>query len=226
MLQFGFSLYRLLQRTHDGHFVFVPDVVGTIFNFARPVPLVSVSADGEALPKPFVYPDILASSFGNATFKPSAITTINGQNATKYLENWAQYGSLQDRDALYNNVFYQLASVSIGPNGASIGTFAGSGRGRWVYPGPTTELCFENGTTVTYENFARVLVPFKGVTDGESLYQKFFVTQPSETEAVSPMASNSTVATSTVAAPTTTPSVKPTPAPGYPPPVIREPHNQ
>lgn len=91
-----------------------------------------MSEDGKSLPKAFVYPDILAASLGNSSFKPSAITKINGKKATEYLENWAQYGSLQDRDALYNNVFYNLASVSIGSASTSIGTFAGSGRGRWV----------------------------------------------------------------------------------------------
>jgi hypothetical protein len=121
-----------LQTTHDGHFVFVPDVIGTVFNWARPVPLVSVSEDGKSLPKPFVYPDILASSFGNASFTPSPISKINGQDALEFLENWSQFGSLQDRDALYNNVFYNLAAVSIGTASTSIGTFAGSGRGRWV----------------------------------------------------------------------------------------------
>jgi len=130
--QFGFELYILLQSTHDGHFVYVPDVVGTVFNYARPVPLVSVSADGKQLPEAYVYADVLAESFGNATFKSSPITKINGEDAKEFLENWAQYGSLQDRDALYNNVFYELATVSLGPVGSGIGTFAGSGRGRWV----------------------------------------------------------------------------------------------
>ena len=134
-LQFGFALYRLLQNTHDGHFVYIPDVIGTVFNWARPIPLVSVSEDGKKLPKAFVYPDILATSLGNATFKPSFITKINGQNAEEYLESWANYGSLQDPDALYNNLFYNLAAVSTGSSSTSIGTFAGSGRGRWVeYP--------------------------------------------------------------------------------------------
>jgi hypothetical protein len=107
-------------------------VIGTVFNWARPVPLVSVSDDGKTLPKPFAYADILASSLGNSSFSPSAITKINGQDAAEYLENWAQFGSLQDRDALYNNVFYNLAAVSIGSASTTVGTFAGSGRGRWV----------------------------------------------------------------------------------------------
>lgn len=103
-----------------------------MFNFARPVPLVSVSSDGQELPKPYVYSDVLAESLSHATFKPSPICKINGQDAIAFLENWSQYGSLQDRDALYNNVFYELAPVSLGPVGTGIGTFAGSGRGKVV----------------------------------------------------------------------------------------------
>ncbi|KAL1591335.1 hypothetical protein SLS60_012079 [Paraconiothyrium brasiliense] len=220
--EFGFDLYTLLQQTHDGHFVYVPDVVGTVFNWARPVPLVSVSADGKELPKPYVYADILAESYGNASFTPSVITKINGQEATEFLENWSQRGSLQDRDALYNNVFYELASVSLGPTGSGIGTFAGSGRGKWVYPGPETELEFENGTTVTYTNVARVLVTLEGVTDGESLYQKYFTSQATSTTPES--SSNSTVPTSTASA-TAAATTTSIPAPGYPPPIYREQHN-
>ncbi|KAF2192652.1 peptidase S41 family protein-like protein [Zopfia rhizophila CBS 207.26] len=217
--EFGWALYRLLQTTHDGHFVFIPDVVGTVFNWARSVPLVSVSEDGKALPKPYVYPDVLAASLGNASFTPSAITTINGQNATEYLENWSQYGSLQDRDALYNNVFYELAVVSLGSSGSGMGTFSGGGRGRWVYPGPTTELVFENGTIATLTNYAKVLIPFDGITDGESLYRLWFTAdKPTETGAPSPSNSSTPTASST-------PTVSATPAPGYPPPVIRESHN-
>lgn len=218
--EFGFALYRLLQNTHDGHFVYIPDVIGTVFNWARPIPLVSISEDGIQLPKAFVYPDILATSLGNATFKPSSISKINGQDAEEYLENWANYGSLQDRDALYNNLFYNLAAVSTGSSSTTIGTFAGSGRGRWVYPGAQTVLEFENGTTTTYTNFARVLVPFTGVTDGLSLYQTYFVKKPSPSSVAAASASASSSVS--VAPPTATPTKA---APGYPPPVIRDPNN-
>jgi hypothetical protein len=222
--QFGFELYILLQSTHDGHFVYVPDVIGTVFNWARPVPLVSVSADGKELPKAYVYSDVLAESFGNATFTSSPISKINGEAAQAYLENWAQYGSLQDRDALYNNVFYELATVSLGPAGSGIGTFAGSGRGRWVYPNATTELEFENGTSVTYHNYAKVLIPFDGITDGESLYKTWFTgNQPTEVTATPSPSSN--VTSSAVSSATASATVAPIPAPGYPPPVVREAHN-
>ncbi|KAJ8112940.1 hypothetical protein OPT61_g4819 [Boeremia exigua] len=222
--EFGFELYILLQSTHDGHFVYVPDVIGTVFNFARPVPLVSVSADGKELPKAYVYADILAESFGNSSFTSSPISKINGEEAQAFLENWAQYGSLQDRDALYNNVFYELATVSLGPSGSGIGTFAGSGRGRWIYPGATTELEFENSTSVTYENYAKVLIPFDGISDGESLYKTWFTgNQPTEAAPTPTPSSNAT--SSAVSSATASATVTPIPAPGYPPPVIREAHN-
>ncbi|KAL1656730.1 hypothetical protein SLS61_000526 [Didymella pomorum] len=222
--EFGFELYILLQSTHDGHFVYVPDVIGTVFNFARPVPLVSVSTDGQELPKAYVYADVLAESFGNATFTSSPICKINGEDAQTYLENWAQYGSLQDRDALYNNVFYELATVSLGPAGSGIGTFAGSGRGRWIYPNATTELEFENGTTTTYTNYAKVLIPFDGITDGEALYNTWFTgNQP--TAATPTPTPSSNVTSSAVSSATASATVAPIPAPGYPPPVVREAHN-
>ena len=192
--------------------MYVPDVVGTVFNFARPVPLVSVSADGKELPKAYVYTDVLAESFENTTFTPSPISKINGEDAQAFLESWSQYGSLQDRDALYNNVFYELATVSLGPAGSGIGTFAGSGRGRWVYPGATTELQFENGTSTTYNNYAKVLIPFTGITDGESLYKTWFTGNKPTAATPTPTASASA-------------TVTPIPAPGYPPPVVREEHN-
>lgn len=91
-----------------------------------------MSADGKELPKPYVYADVLAESIGDVSYKPSAVTKINGEDANDFLEDWSQRGSLQDRDALYNNVFYELATVSLGPTGSGIGTFAGSGRGKWV----------------------------------------------------------------------------------------------
>ena len=63
------------------------------------MPFVSVSSDGSSLPQPYVYADILLAT-GDNRFVPSALTVIDEQDATAYLENWAQYGRLQDPDAL------------------------------------------------------------------------------------------------------------------------------
>lgn len=223
-IQFGFTIYRILQSTHDGHFVYVPDSVGGIFNFGRPIPLVSVSDDGQSIPKPYAYPDILAASVGNVSFAPSAISEIDGEVATTWLENWSQYGSLQDRDALYNNVFYELAIVSLGSSGTGMGTFTGGGRGRWIYPGASTTLTFENGTSHTMQNFAKVLIPFDGIDSGESLYNLHFTT-PEDTSFHNGESTTTTTTTSSTTAPTSTTTATSTPAPGYPPPIIRQENN-
>ena len=204
---FEFTLYELFQTTHDGHFRYLPSLVAAIFGFRRPLAMVSVSTDGKALPKPYVYADILFA-LNDTTFVPSAVAQIDGENAVTYLENWAQYGSLQDPDALFNNVMYELAQISLGTTGSGAGTFSGGGRGAYVYPGAETTLTFENGTTMSYENYARVLQDFVGINTGEDLYNTYLEPPPTTTSTT-----------------TTSPSATPTPAPGYPPPVLRQENN-
>jgi small ligand-binding sensory domain FIST len=81
---------------------------------------------------------------------------------------------LIDRGALtisnrYNTVFYNLAQVSLGSQGVGAGMFSGGGRGRLVYPGPTTDLEFINGTKISITNTAKVLVDFTDIKTGEDL---------------------------------------------------------
>jgi hypothetical protein len=166
---FGWALYTLIQSAHDGHFAYVPDSVGSIFTFGRRVPLVSVSADGEQLPAVFVFADVLGMQFNNISYTPSPVVQIDGKDATEFLEELSQYGSLQDRDALYNNVFYELSQISLGASGSGTGMFTGGGRGRWVYPGSSTTLTFANGSTYTMQNYARPQIPFRNVNAGSDL---------------------------------------------------------
>lgn len=226
--EFGFDLYRCFQQTHDGHFVFIPDSVGWIFTFSRTTPLVSVSLDGQSIPQVYVYADVLAASLGNTSFTPSPITEIDGQDSTEFLLNWSQYGSLQDRDALWNNMFYLLGQVSLGGSGSGTGTFSGGGRGRWIYPGANTTLTFANGTSVTNQNFARVLQDFTGIQSGADIYRTFF-TPPADVPWMVGELVSSLEAASTTATPTSTSASTPTstgiPAPGYPSPIVREMNN-
>lgn len=171
---FGSSLYQLIHSAHDGHFSYIPDSVGNIFTFGRTVPLVSVSEDGQMLPAIFAYVDVLGTQFHNISYTPSAVVKIDGQDANTFLQNWSQWGSLQDRDALYNNVFYELAQISLGASGSATGTFSGGGRGRYVYPGAHTTLTFANGTSRTFQNYARVLVNMRGIQTGEDLQRNYF----------------------------------------------------
>ncbi|KAH7392885.1 peptidase S41 family protein-like protein [Pyrenochaeta sp. MPI-SDFR-AT-0127] len=220
---FGWALYTLIQSAHDGHFAYTPDSVGGVFTWGRPLPLVSVSADGVQLPSIFTFADVLGLQFKNISYTPSPIVEIDGLDATEFLENLSQFGSLQDRDALYNNVFYELAQVSLGSSGSVTGMFAGGGRGRFVYPGPSTTLKFANGSEYTMQNYARTSLSFRNVTSGDELGKKWFSwgneagevqiqSEQPETEMMEPV---SNVAFDIAAAA----------APGYPAPVVAGPAN-
>ncbi|KAF2855087.1 peptidase S41 family protein-like protein [Plenodomus tracheiphilus IPT5] len=171
---FGWTLYTLIQSAHDGHFTYIPDSVGAIFTWSRPIPLVSVSEDGKQLPAVFAFADVLGMQFKNISYAPSPVVEIDGLETTEFLENLSQFGSLQDRDALYNNVFYELAQVSLGTSGSGTGMFTGGGRGRWVYPGATTTLKFANGTEYTMQNSAHGMISFRNINSGEDLASKWF----------------------------------------------------
>jgi hypothetical protein len=223
---FGNKLYTLILAAHDGHFSYIPDSVGGIFTFGRKIPLVSVSEDGKKLPMPFVYQDILGMQFKNISYKPSPVVEIDGQDATSWLENWSQVGSLQDRDALYNNAFYNLAQISLGSSGSGTGTFSGGGRGRFAYPGQYTVLKFANGSVVQTENYARALISFRGIDSGNDLQKISFIYEESGEsgesasskakfeETVTGLADNGFAAAAVAAAP-----------PGYPAPVVPGPYN-
>jgi hypothetical protein len=170
---FGWALYTLIQSAHDGHFAYIPDIVSDIFSWGRPVPLVSVSDDGKNLPAVFAFADVIGSQYKNISYTPSPVVEIDGTDVTEWLENWSQLGSLQDRDALYNNVFYELAQISLGSSGSGTGSFTGGGRGRFVYPGDTTTLKFANGSEYTMQNYARAIINFRNITSGEILAKKW-----------------------------------------------------
>lgn len=212
---FGWALYTLIQSAHDGHFSYVPDSVGGIFQWGRNVPLVSVSEDGEQLPAVFAFEDVLGLQYKNISYTPSAVVKIDGSETTEFLQNLSQLGSLQDRDALYNNVFYELAQVSLGDSGSGTGMFTGGGRGRYVYPGATTTFTFANGTERTIENYARVRYNFRGVNSGETLAKEWF-NYGSAASAQAASQDSETVSTTAASGAT---------GPGYPDPVSVGPLN-
>jgi hypothetical protein len=172
--EFGFELYKLFQSAHDGHLYFVPDVVNSLFQWYRPMPIVSVSNSDDELPGIFAYGDIILAGT-DSSFKPSAIEEINDTDVLQYLDTLSQIGSLQDRDALWNTVFYSLPQIALGSEGLGTGVFSGGGRGRIEYPGASTTVKFANGSTVVLNNLARVTKDFAGITSGEDVYNKYFL---------------------------------------------------
>jgi hypothetical protein len=133
---------------------------------------VSVSVDGIAVPKVYTTDDIRSYNTGSNQTMPSALTNINGENVTEFLQNWGNLGFCQDPDALYNTVSYELAFDARASSGYN-GNFAGSGRFGQIYPGSNTTIEFENGTISTFQNYVTVPGNFSGVVDGDSFYQTF-----------------------------------------------------
>src|SRR5258708_14597106 len=127
-----------MQSAHDGHLWFTPDSVGGLFRWGRPLPLVSVSSDGEEIPAIFAYKGVLLAA-EDSSFEPSPIVEINGGDAVEYLLTIAQLSASQDRDACWNDVFFSLPEVALGGAGAAVGAFAGGGRGSLVWPGASTD---------------------------------------------------------------------------------------
>jgi hypothetical protein len=198
--EFQSELYNnVFGLAHDGHFVFYPDLLTLVFDWNRPLSLVSISQDQSSLPEIKVYEDVVSSPS-----TASSVTHINGVDAAKYIEDTInQAGWNQDVDSAYNSMFFELASP---PAGLGVGFFQGGGRIRYVYHGDTTNITFANGTEITLENYARIKVPLTGITDGESMYETFC--DPKGYNG----APTSTASNGTAAAPTT--------LTGYPKPVI------
>lgn len=141
---------------------------------------------------------------------PSPVRLLNNEDPAKSIEDLSLLGSLQDRDALYNTMFYSPAFYATN-GGDWQGYYGGSGRYGYVWPGPSTELTFENGTIVEYKTIARVVGDFSGISNGRSFYDKYC-------SGSTPVAQ---VATPTTPSPTASATSIPVPTPlGYPPPVI------
>lgn len=104
---------------------------------------------------------------------PSAVTEINGLNATTYLESLMTRTNQHDPDAQYNIMMYGKAFDARFPRANYRGLFALNGRLSHFYPGPNTIIRFENTTEKIYKNYASVIAKFDGVQDSSSMYKRF-----------------------------------------------------
>ncbi|KAI1003333.1 hypothetical protein K3495_g4878 [Podosphaera aphanis] len=169
--EFQIDLFDVFQSVHDGHFRYVPDLVGAI-QFRRTVGIVSVSKDGVEVPKIYIDADIKEYVRARSSTMPSVITHINGQDALEYITETMMKNNLHDPDAQYNNMMYGKAHDAHFTKTNYQGLFALTGRIGHYYPGPETRILFENGTENVYENYAAISAKLDGVTDGSSMYEK------------------------------------------------------
>jgi hypothetical protein len=61
------SLYQIWARSHDGHFVYYPDLLTKAFEFGRQLGLVSISKDGSSLPEIKIYGKYRSLEISNAS---------------------------------------------------------------------------------------------------------------------------------------------------------------
>jgi hypothetical protein len=149
------AIQNITIRTGNFHFNYRPDIL-TVFDFFRQINVASISEDGKALPKLYVADDVASVAEGSSDV--SEITEINGQNPYDFLKStsWSQY---IDSDGLINDM------LSKGDTD-NLGSFMNQRR----YDGPSTDITWANGSTVSIPNggSSDYASMFAGVTDGQS----------------------------------------------------------
>lgn len=137
------------------------------------------------------------------------------------IANLSLLGVLQDRDALYNTMFYSPA-MNAAADGTWQGYYGGTGRYGYIWPGPSTNVTLANGTTVNYRTTAKIVGDFSGIYDGASFYAKYCSGTRPVTEVATPTTTGPTATATATATSTGNPQGNLTaPAPvGYPQPVV------
>ncbi|ORY10260.1 hypothetical protein BCR34DRAFT_602239 [Clohesyomyces aquaticus] len=205
------DIHTLFNSVGDNHFNWQSDI-NFVLRFVRSAGgLVSLSKDYTDLPEVYLNRDLTQASVSN--FTPSALKSINGQDATNYLHKLAYQANFHDPDARYNRLFPNQALQSVGPAFDDDGPFVTGD-----YDGPNTTFVFANGTTRTYRNVALIAgtANFTDVIDGPSFFQRFC---QGATETTNEPAATTTSSLNETSTPSATPPVLPLPT-GYPRPII------
>jgi hypothetical protein len=120
--------------------------------------------------------------------------------------------NIQDPDASYNSVFFELAQFTILPGNTGVFSFP------QLYPGANTTLTFANGSSVAIPNDAVVIEDLSSITNGADMYSAFCTPKPISTAAATSSAATSSIQKRQAS----TVSVAPVPtSPGYPYPVVK-----
>ncbi|CAD6443262.1 9d2e7923-2f4f-4e57-b298-0044821c9a72 [Sclerotinia trifoliorum] len=146
--EFESTLQTLIYAAHDGHVDMLAGALSA-FSFASPRDVVSLSLDGQKIPKIYLADDLFDSEFFT-TFQPSAIKSINGKDATTYLSDFASVNSAGTLEAHadWNQLMLSAAQDIQG----FFNVFSG---GATFYPGDNITFVLENGTSWT-EKFLAV----------------------------------------------------------------------
>ncbi|ETN45115.1 uncharacterized protein HMPREF1541_09992 [Cyphellophora europaea CBS 101466] len=232
--EFETEVALLISSANDGHFSVRLCTTG-LFSFSLgEYGLVSVSTTGIDLPQLYV---LLNGMLVGGTDEATPITSINGQNATNYITQIAEYQGFQDLDVRYNSLFLSYAAGGSGSTTPSLGSFSFNS-GLW--PGSNvTVIDFEDGSTLQIPTIVSVsFASSEGIKDGQSLFQSTCIPSPTSEEpssTTSPVEPEVTteVSPETEPEPSAEPSAEPSTLPsftsgplGYPESIVRDGYNQ
>jgi hypothetical protein len=160
---FETDIATLFIKAHDGHLGFNGMAYAGAFRWRRSsrIALITASKDGNEMPKVWAINDVNNT---NTNFQPSPVTQINGQDVAKFLDQETNLNAYHDPDTRYNSMFFMQPAESYG--------YFTTPR---FYPGPSTSVTFENGTTRNYTNSAIITEPeaWSFISDPESFYDTY-----------------------------------------------------
>ena len=138
---FEVALQTLIYAIHDAHVSLSAGIL-SIFTFGSPLRIVSVSSNGIEAPKIYIPDDLIEAAQNNVTWTPSAVSSINGQDPTIYL---TQFAATNAQGTIEPNADWnQLMSNPAGDVLNLLSAFEGS---TIFYPGANISFAFENGTS-------------------------------------------------------------------------------
>ena len=138
---FEVALQTVIYAIHDAHVSLSAGIL-SIFTFGSPLRIVSVSSNGIELPKIYIPDDLIEVAQNNVTWSPSPVSSINGQEATDFL---TQFAATNAEGTIEPNADWnQLMSNPAGDVLNLLSAFEGS---TIFYPGANISFVFENGTT-------------------------------------------------------------------------------
>lgn len=168
------AVQDLIWQVADGHFTFDMDL-GSAFKFTdnETGSIVSIAEHSNELPlRYYSITDLRAALSGTANI--SAITLINGINATRYMQSLAYYTYYADPDSAWNQAFTDIPRTDMHQY---YGIFSSGPFRSNLYRGPVTTISYANGTSNNYTNMASSPLDFTGVDSGQAFYDKFISTK-------------------------------------------------
>ena len=144
---FEATLQNLVYSAHDAHFQLEAGILAA-FTLLSPYSIVALSEDGVQTPKVYVAND---AALATDSLKPSPIRTINGQDVTAYLTQFAAANSVGNLEpnADWNDLMSSFAAY-IQDDYSIFESYVE------FFPGDTITLGFENGTTAGPEPWVAI----------------------------------------------------------------------